>query len=59
MTKEAKVYNGEKTASQINGVRRTIQLHVKGNLAAIHKFQYAILSLSSKYFVIYTDFFFT
>ena len=29
MTKEAKVYNGEKTASSINGAGKTGQLHVK------------------------------
>ena len=28
MTKEARIYNGEKTASSINGVRKTDQLHV-------------------------------
>jgi len=29
LTKEAKIYNGEKTASSINGVGKTGQLHVK------------------------------
>ena len=29
MTKEARIYNGEKTASSINGVGKTEQLHVK------------------------------
>ena len=29
LTKEARMYNGAKTASSINGVRKTGQLHVK------------------------------
>ena len=29
MTKEAKLYNGEKTISSINGAGKTGQLHVK------------------------------
>ena len=29
MTKEARIYNGEKTASLVNGVQKTGQLHVK------------------------------
>jgi len=29
MTKEARIYNGEKTVSSINGVGKTGQLHVK------------------------------
>ena len=29
MTKEARIYNGEKTASSISGVGKTGQLHVK------------------------------
>ena len=29
MTKEARIYNGEKTASYINGVGKTGQLHAK------------------------------
>ena len=29
MTKEARIYNGEKTASSINGAGKTGQLHVK------------------------------
>ena len=29
MTKEARIYNGEKTASSINGVWKTGQLHAK------------------------------
>ena len=29
MTKEARIHNGEKTASLINGVGKTGQLHVK------------------------------
>ena len=29
MTKEARLYNGEKTISSINGVRKMVQLHVK------------------------------
>ena len=28
-TKEARLYNGEKTVSSINGARKTGQLHVK------------------------------
>jgi len=28
-TKEARIYNGEKTASSINGAGKTEQLHVK------------------------------
>jgi len=29
MTKEIRIYNGEKTASSINGVGKTGQLHAK------------------------------
>ena len=29
MTKEARIYNGEKTASSISGAQKTRQLHVK------------------------------
>ena len=29
MTKEARIYNGEKTVSSINGAGKTGQLHVK------------------------------
>jgi len=29
MTKEARIHHGEKTASSINGRRKTRQLHVK------------------------------
>ena len=29
MTKEAKIYNGEKTASSISGAGKTGQLHIK------------------------------
>ena len=29
MTKEARIYNGEKTVSSIRGARETGQLHVK------------------------------
>ena len=29
LTKEARIYNGEKTASSIKGAGKTIQLHVK------------------------------
>ena len=29
MTKEARIYNGEKTVSLINGVGKTEQLHAK------------------------------
>ena len=29
LTKEARIYNGEKTASSINGAGKTGQLHVK------------------------------
>ena len=29
MTKEARIYNGEKTASSINGAGKTGQLHAK------------------------------
>ena len=29
LTKEAKLYNGEKTASSISGTEKTGQLHVK------------------------------
>jgi len=29
LTKEARIYNGTKTASSINGVEKTEQLHVK------------------------------
>ena len=29
LTKEARIYNGEKTASLINGAGKTGQLHVK------------------------------
>ena len=29
-TKEARIYNGTKTASSVNGARKTGQLHVKG-----------------------------
>ena len=29
LTKEARIYNGEKTASPINGAGQTGQLHVK------------------------------
>ena len=29
MTKEARTYNGEKTAPSIIGARKTVQLHVK------------------------------
>ena len=29
MTKEAKIYSGERTISSINGVRKTGQLHAK------------------------------
>ena len=29
LTKEARIYNGAKTASSINGARKTGQLHVK------------------------------
>ena len=28
-TKEARIYNGEKTVSSVNGARKTGQLHVK------------------------------
>ena len=31
MTKEARIYNGEKTASSISGAGKTGQLHVKKN----------------------------
>ena len=31
MTKETRIYNGEKTVSSINGARKTGQLHVKRN----------------------------
>jgi len=30
MTKEAKIYNGEKTVSSISGTGKTGQIHVKG-----------------------------
>ena len=30
MTKEARIYNGEKTASSISGAGETGKLHVKG-----------------------------
>ena len=30
LTKDARIYNGEKTASSITGPGKTIQLHVKG-----------------------------
>ena len=30
LIKEARIYNGEKTASSINGAGKTGQLHVKG-----------------------------
>ena len=30
LTKEAKIYNGAKTASSINGAGKTGQLHLKG-----------------------------
>ena len=30
LTKEARIYNGAKTASSINGVLKTGQLHIKG-----------------------------
>jgi len=29
MTKEARIYNGEKTASSLRGIGKTGQLHVK------------------------------
>ena len=29
LTKEARIYNGAKTASSINGTGKTVQLHVK------------------------------
>ena len=29
LTKEAKIYNGAKTASSVSGARKTGQLHVK------------------------------
>ena len=29
LTKEARIYNGEKTASSINGAGKTGQLHIK------------------------------
>ena len=29
LTKEARIYNGEKTTSSISGAGKTIQLHVK------------------------------
>ena len=29
MTKEARMYNGEKTVSSISGVGKTVQLHVR------------------------------
>ena len=42
MTKEAKIYNGEKTVSLISGTEATAQLHVKRmkldySLTPIHK----------------------
>ena len=29
MTKETRTYNGEKTASSVNGIKKTGQLHIK------------------------------
>ena len=41
LTKEAKIYNGAKTASSINGAGKTGQLHVKNEIRtlsnSIHK----------------------
>ena len=40
MTKEARLYNGEKTAFSINGIRETGQLHAKeSNWTVSHHIQ--------------------
>ena len=35
MTKEAKIYNGEKTVSSISGAGKTGQLHVKNEIRTL------------------------
>ena len=35
MTKEARIYNGEKTASSISGAGKTGQLHVKNEIRTL------------------------
>ena len=35
MTKEARIYNGEKTVSSISGAGKTGQLHVKKEIRAL------------------------
>ena len=35
LTKEARIYNGAKTASSINGAGKTGQLHVKNEIRAL------------------------
>ena len=35
MTKEARIYNGEKTLSSINGAGKTGQLHVKNEIKTL------------------------
>ena len=35
MTKEARIYNGEKTASSINGAGKTGQLHEKNEIRTL------------------------
>ena len=35
LTKEAKIYNGAKTASSINGAGKTGQLHVKNEVRTL------------------------
>ena len=37
LTKEARIYNGAKTASSINGAGKTGQLHVKNEIRTLHK----------------------
>ena len=37
LTKEARIYNGEKTASSISGAGKTGQLHVKNEIRTLPK----------------------
>ena len=49
MTKEAKLYNGEKTISSINGAGKTGQLHVKKKKKEIKHSLTTYMKINSKW----------